>query len=261
MEKNTQIDTNSYAIFWKEGWTAFIKNWKKLLPITIVVVLVVVALGKIQEFVGPETVPALLVWIGSFIIQVFLSIGYINIAMHAYRGEEYSWKNMLEKSQKVLPYIGTSILVVLLMTAGFIPAIFVFVVFTSILKLGVFFTVLFTAIGFLLVILAMILVFSRLYFFQFFLIDGDLNIWDTIKATWRSAKGKQLQILILIIMAGIFNILGMLFFGVGLILTVPVTVLVFVSVYSYLSGKVAHSDSIVPEVQSPELVSGEDMVE
>ena len=254
MEKDTQINTFSYTAFWKSAWGVFSKNWKQLMPITIILGLIFLILSKIQDFAGTGGVEGALAWFSTFIIQIFISIGYINIILKSIRGEDFSWKSMYERSDRFFYYVGATIIVAIFFCISLTPAIILFALSSTVIKYGIIFSIISSVLGFVCVVISLVFVLSRLYFFQFYTVDTDMKVWDIVKTTWKSTKGGQLRIFTLIIMIAMLNILGMIFFGIGLLVTVPITVLILGFTYLNVSGKIAHNDTVLPQIQPNEIV-------
>lgn len=242
----------------KESWNIFIKNWKKILPVTVAFGVLLFLLSNIQQYFSHQWLSSFITNVLSFFVQIFITMGYLNMVLYVIRGKDFEWKNIYEKSNRFLHYIGATILVSIAMAISFVPSVLLMIVFWKFGDASLFLRVSMSVLSALFALASFVFVVSRLYFFQFFTIDTDLLVLDIVKTTWRSTKGKNMQIFSIIIFALILNILGMLAFGVGLLVSVPISVIMLGLVYQNVSGHINHDDSIVPEIRGEELTSGED---
>lgn len=93
-----------------------------------------------------------------------------------------------------------------------------------------FFAVMFL-VGLILLIAPGLYVLARYGFFPFMLLDRDLGPVEALKQSAQATEGIRWQLLLLLLACIGLNILGLLFFGVGLLITFPVTLLAVASVY------------------------------
>lgn len=240
----------NFKSLWLSSWTTFKSTWKKIVPITIILGVFFVVLSLIQESVKEQGFLFFIVAIAGFVFRVLITLGFLGICLRAVRGQDFSWNDITEKSNKFFTYIGSSIVAGLYMVLSFVPSIVLFSIFAT-LTGTLSFIVLLLAI--VLSVLSFWFVFTRLYFFQFFVVDNEMKIMDVIKTTWKSTRGKNLQVFLLILSLSAFNILGMLIFFVGLVITVPLSVLILANFYLSIYGNTKHDDSIIPEIRGEEL--------
>lgn len=68
---------------------------------------------------------------------------------------------------------------------------------------------------------------------------------ESLKQSWNATKGETLQLFVFgLLMVGL-NIIGALLFGIGLLVTVPITMIAVVYIYKKLSG------ATLPQVADP----------
>lgn len=103
--------------------------------------------------------------------------------------------------------------------------------------------------GLVLLIVPGIIVAIALSFTFYFIIDKDFGPIEALKASWSTTKGKWLKLLGLMLTLAGLNILGALALLVGLVVTVPVSMLAMVHAYRTLSGEetIVVEDESVPE--------------
>lgn len=93
-----------------------------------------------------------------------------------------------------------------------------------------FFAVMFT-VGIILLVVPGCYVLARFGLFPYFLLDKNLGPIEALKQASRASDGVRWPIFWLFLASIFLNILGLLLFGVGLFITVPVTTLAFAVVY------------------------------
>lgn len=86
------------------------------------------------------------------------------------------------------------------------------------------------------------------FFFGFIIADTGAGPIQALRESWRITRGKKLQLFALLVSLAIFNVLGLLFLGFGLLFTIAVSYFVLANAYRRLS-----SDSVA----APGNVSGE----
>lgn len=86
-------------------------------------------------------------------------------------------------------------------------------------------------IGLILLIAPGCYVLAKYGLFPFFLLDQKLGSLEALKQTEKASTGILMPIFLLFLACGALNLLGLLFFGVGLLLTIPTTLLALATVY------------------------------
>lgn len=71
----------------------------------------------------------------------------------------------------------------------------------------------------------------RLMFFTYYIVDKDAGIIDSIKKSWELTKSGVINLFFFGLILLFINFLGMLFFGIGLAITMPLTFLATAIVY------------------------------
>lgn len=102
--------------------------------------------------------------------------------------------------------------------------------------------------GFLLFIIPGVIAALRLSFFGYLIVDQKLDAIAAIKKSWRITQGATGQLFLLALAAVILNILGVLALGIGLLVTIPTTMLASAYVYRKL---LATTTTIPILVESP----------
>lgn len=141
----------------------------------------------------------------SVVINIFIDMGLVAFALQAHENvQSVHWKTLWVPS-KFWKYLAANILVGLIVLAGLI----LLVIPGIIAALGLMFT-------------------------KYLVIDRNLGPVEALKESWRIAKKHLFSLFLLILAVLVLNIAGAIALGVGLLVTVPITMLVMVHVYREL---------------------------
>lgn len=183
-------------------------GWQKLkdnMEICLLTTLLVLAVGSLVG--GRE------MHLGNFlfglivtVFMIIIRIGYTKIFLRVYDGESPKFVDIFQEYRTFWRYLGTCILMPLAVLGGLI-----------------------------LLIVPGIIWAVRFSFSPLIVVDTKMGPVASMKESWAITKGKFWKILLFWIVIGLINLLGMLVFGIGLILTVPLTVFASIYVYRELS--------------------------
>lgn len=113
---------------------------------------------------------------------------------------------------------------------------------------GVLLVSIITGIGFVLLIIPGIIAMVLLIFVPYLIMDRKIGPIDAIKESARITRGARWQLLFLIIGLALLNLLGVLLVGIGLLVTVPISMLAIVHAYRTLESRAVAVDT--PEKES-----------
>ena len=94
-----------------------------------------------------------------------------------------------------------------------------------------------TVIGLVLLIVPGVILILMWAFVKFLIVERDIGAFDAMKESARITKGSRLDLLLLMLFAVIINIVGAILLGVGLLVTIPVSLLAVTHAYRMLSAK------------------------
>jgi uncharacterized membrane protein len=140
------------------------------------------------------------------IFLIIIKIGYTKIFLRIHDGESPKFVEIFEEYRIFWRYLGTSILTFLTIIGGLILLIIP----------GIFWAV-------------------RFSFSPIVVIDTKLGPVASMKESWAITKGQFWKILGFWVVIGLFNLAGLIVFGIGLLVTVPVSTLASIYVYRELS--------------------------
>ena len=184
----------------KFGWETFLKRPSFLVVVMAVVGIAIMILNALSRGSG------LLSFLVA-IIGLFVGMGLINFALKAQKDVKSVEFADLWYPQKFWYYLGAVILVAIAVVVGFI-----------------------------LIIIPGIIAISMFAFVKYIVIDKDMGPIEALKESMRITEGHRLEVLLLIVMSIVINIIGLLPLMLGLLVTVPVTILAYANAYRTLEG-------------------------
>jgi uncharacterized membrane protein len=223
MEKAKLVGLNSlfnesYQIFKKQPWF--------YVGVTLALIFINIGFSSIGQSV--HGISSLFVSLVSIIVQVILQMGYITIMLKAVRGGHLELNDFFSKINLFWQFLGA---VVVSMLAVYVGMIFL--------------------------IIPGLILFYMFMFTSYIVIDGgETGILNPIKKSKAITKGYKWKLFVYSIVFGLFNLLGLLVVGVGLLITVPISslaiALLFVKMKEMKNIPQSHTEI---EVQPQELPS------
>ncbi len=205
-EINNQFSTGEAIKFgfdtWKDNKVFFLKLILVYFLISITAFSSLFVLEKLIDSALFTTFSTLF----SNVLTIFLQLGLIRICLNFYEEKRVGILELF--SQKA----------VLLST---ILALILYLIFISI--------------GLILFIIPGIYFGLRLWFYDFFIVDKKNGAFESLKNSWEKTKGNVLKIICLLFLLTIINILGFLFFIVGLFITIPISYLAISYAYKEMA--------------------------
>ena len=189
--------------FIKEAWEIWKRNKKTLTLATLVIAII--------EIIQPDrlegdNVLAYAFFVFLWVLHVIASIGLAKICLKLVSGEQASWREVFSYARLFWKVAGASILLFLGGVAGLILLVIP----------GIYFLL-------------------KYKFAVMFIIDKNLGIAEAFRESARITEGVKWKLLgLVIIMVGL-NILGLLAFVVGILISMPITFLAYVRAYKTLS--------------------------
>lgn len=188
------------------GWNKFKNN----LNISISATLLCLALGSLGEIFDGKDLGSFILLVALFVISLIVRIGYIKIFLKISDGEMVRFKEIFEEYKMFWRYIGVSILTALAVLGGFILLIIPGIVFAI-----------------------------KYSFSQFILIDTDNKPIASMKESSAITKGSKWKLFGFYIVLALLNLVGLAIVGLGLLVSIPVSVFATIHVYRALSREKA----------------------
>ncbi len=188
---------------------AFSKGWeltKQHIGFLVGYFIVIILLSMVFHYRGDDWHWFPLHFIG-WIVGAIVDIGFYKSALMIYDGIKPGFDQLYKNWRLVISWIVSSIL----------------------------FTIMF-AIGLLLLIFPAFWVLAAFGFFPYFVVDKQAGPVEALQESARITKGYRWQVLGLMIAMILLNMLGILLFFVGILVTAPLSILIMTTAYRKLLG-------------------------
>jgi len=210
------MDTKKFSIedVLKGGWHKTKEHFLFLFLTGLVYFVISMVLGSVNEGDFPVNTLSFLI---SVIFGVLFQVGMIKILMRITGNEKPDAHQFLAITPgEFFRYIGCSILYGLAILGGLI-----------------------------LLIIPGIIIGIRLQFGYYFLIDKKMGPVEALKASWGATRGQTWDLFLFTLVTIAINIIGVLLLGLGLIITIPVTLIAVAYIYRAVSN--AQMPQVIPE--------------
>ncbi len=177
------------------------------------------------------------------LVGLIVMIGLVGLSLRIVDGQPTAWKDLLlpftNKTIFIKSLLGTLLYMViigLLVTLiGVIDAAVIFKLFSSSedhiwLAVGV---------G-ILSLWPLLYISLRLKFYIYAIIDSSADVRTSFTSSWNSTRGMFLKLLAFNLILAAINLLGLLLLGVGLVITVPLSLIAYAYVYKMLKDHHMH---------------------
>jgi hypothetical protein len=190
------------------GWNTFLANWQLFLTIQFATSLVIFLASFFSERILEGTLLRFCADILKLGLQLIIGLGLMFVYLRVYDGEKTEPLDIFDPLPLFWGYAGVMVLYVI----------------------GV-------GIGLLLLVVPGVLLAAGWSLAHYIVIETDSNPVDALKLSWKKTEGHKLNIVLFGAIACVLNFLGMLFFGLGLLVTLPVTGLAYAYIYRYFFPK------------------------
>jgi len=199
------------------GWERYKERWVFWLGVALIVFLVGAAFNVLEKLVGagaaaPDAQPGLIaslvglvVVLANVYVQNRLNIGVTTVLLKAVDGATPEFRDLLAKPYLFWRYLGASIL-------------FSIVV----------------AVGLILLVVPGIYLMLRYGYYAAAMVDREEGLRQSFETSSRITEGQRANLLLLGLTLLVINLLGAILFGLGLLITVPVSALAAIHVYRIL---------------------------
>ena len=178
------------------GWTIVMAN----LGLAIVAMIIMLMINAFPVYT--ESVVVALV---SAFFTMVVALGVMRMALRFVDGERGELIDLFAKIPLVVPYLIASIIVGLVTTAGFILLVIP----------GIYWGL-------------------RLQFFGWVIVDKEVGALEATRVSWETTRGSAWQLFLMWWLLFFVNVLGFLAIGIGLLVTVPLSLVAMGHVYRTL---------------------------
>jgi uncharacterized membrane protein len=202
-----RMDANLVGSSVRFGWETFMRHPLRFIGFGVIFLLVSYLIGDYAR--QSDLALKIAMGVASIIAAVFLDMGATAFVIAAHDEPETTTLGALLHTDDFVPYLGVLIAY-------------------GVLVFG----------GLLLLIVPGIIAVTALGFAKFFVIDKHLSVADALRASARITRGHRFEVFVLLSVLAVINIVGALMFGVGTIVTMPITMLAMAHAYRTLeTGK------------------------
>jgi uncharacterized membrane protein len=209
-KENKKFDSKLSLMF---GWDCVKKNFWFLIVVfafDLLILYLPSIVGKITDKVN-FTLPSLIFYfvfnLVFWIMGLIVSLGFLHITVLLASGVNASFSDLFSKAGKIFNCFISSILCGIIVALGFILFIVPGIIFAI-----------------------------RFQFFQYLIIEGNLGPIQALEASWNITKGETMNLIIFWILVLLVNVLGALALGIGLFVTLPLTMIATAYVYKKLAN-------------------------
>jgi len=201
----TVPDANRFSIGEALGY-----GWKKLqqnVGPLVSAALAILAVNIIFWFLGRGSLAGLMSLIGWF-VSVLISMGLIRIALKIVDGRPVETADLFQRIDLAIPYIIASIIVGVLVAIGFVflivPGIYLAITFG---------------------------------FFGYNIVDKEHGIMESIEQSAAITRAQKWDLFAFGVVVFLFNLAGAIALGIGLLITIPTSLIALAYVYRKLNGE------------------------
>ena len=217
----------------KEGWKLTKANLSFLICYQIILFVIHMVLVAINK---QEGLPWTLLYWAVFIIAMVPQMGFYNSALLITAWIKPAYDQLYKNWRLLLSWFVAGILISILLIVGYaissVPALLGVYYFDSHANLPL---ILLYVASFLLFVFVNLYVFARYGLYTFFILDKGLRTLEALKRAEKATEGIRWQVALLFLACFAVNLLGLLLLVIGLLFTVPTTLLAIATVYRKIS--------------------------
>lgn len=200
----------------KFGWEITKSNFWFLVGVLAISFLVSIVTNILQQSVIALTkqslflfgVAAVAIFVASMIAQLVINLGLLKIAINFADGVKSDFKELFSQYKVIWRFLGASILYGLIVLGGLI-----------------------------LLVVPGIIWAIKFQFYQYFIVDKNSGIKESLRLSAQATQGVKWQLFLFVLSIILLNVLGALALMVGLLVTIPVTMVAIAYVYRKLSSQ------------------------
>jgi uncharacterized membrane protein len=198
------------------GWNAFTARPWVFLGATVLMMVVSMVFNKLTQD-GGATLTFVIAIVGT-LIQWWLYLGFTRMTLTAYAGGPVGFGLLFGESWKTL--LQYAIMAI-------ISGVLVFI-------------------GLVLLIIPGIIIYTMICLAPFLILERELTAIESLKESRRITRGHKMNIFLFVLLLALINIVGALLLGIGLLVSVPVSLLAFVYIFKEMERSVALAPQAVP---------------
>ena len=224
-----------------------IKSWNQILPNLSLLILCVgfiffinILLGTLQDKLLEDlTIQSIIFTVSSYLFQMGLSLGLVRIYLNIYSNNEISFSQIFGSFHLLLSYLLGSVLIIIFMLILALPGIIFMLSFSNLESFSAIESIIdnMTIVPLILILSPMIYISIRLQFYSYFLVDEECGVVEALKASFLVTEGVFLELLTLGALISLIVLISIIPFGLGLIVSIPLSTMVTTNLYNILNNK------------------------
>lgn len=232
--------TFSFSSTISAAWKLIKKEWKFLILAVLATVAVFIVLQVLKSVSEHHIIPSIIVTLVSIIVGIAITLGWTNVVLKMIRSGRATWSDFKTDTRSWPHYFLARIIYGIFMVAAVIIILLPILAIVA-LSLPIPLIVIVGILLFVGGLMLLIWVGIRYMFITFIAIDQPkLRAWKMMQASAKLSKGHMFDLFGFVMLMLLINIVGLLLFVVGLIITVPLSKIATVYVYEYLKEKQAN---------------------
>jgi uncharacterized membrane protein len=220
MSAMTSIQSFSIGETFSKGWQVFKEKWAYVYLVGIVTLIASTVPSMVISGLIPESQSGLMLLFQflNFVWSSIVAMGNIYILIRVVRGEPTEIADLIKPAKHVGQYIWATIRYSIMVMLGLLLFIFP----------GLYWGM-------------------KYMYVPYLIADKGMKSGDAFKLSGQMTQGVKLKLVLFSIVTVLFNLVGLLAVGLGLLITIPVTCLAQVAVYQTLLAQVPDSDAVEGE--------------
>ena len=204
-------------------------------------------LSAIQDELFGETTPQSIIFtIAAYLFQMGLNLGMLRLALNINNTNKAIFKDLIGSFHMLIPYVLATIIFLVTILLAASPGIILLFIFISpdwdTIATFEWFNSRALIIPVLLIIVPTAYVSIRLQFYDYFLIDNECSILESITYSAKITKGFVGELFILGAILSIIVLISIIPLGAGLLVSIPLGIMVNTHVYQKLNKQTLKTD-------------------
>jgi uncharacterized membrane protein len=224
--KNKKFSIEEAIMF---GWETVKKNFTFFIGLFIIVFLIRIVASFVFSSIKEKDIFYWLLYSLDIVLSMIISLGLIRVFLNFIDDTKSEIKDLFSQYRLFFNYLIAYL-------------VYLFIIF----------------LGFVFLIIPGIYLMIRLQFFKYLIVDKKMKPMESLKKSWTMTNGSALNLFLFGVAVFFANLFGFIFFFVGLMVSVPVTMMASTFVYRKLLNQVNQTESLgintSEQEKTPELV-------
>jgi len=189
------------------GWQQFKKMPGYMIGLLAIIILISLIPSVLNMVVGKVKILAFIVSLAGIVLQLIVSLGLIKIMIAVYNGSKPGYGMLFDEANKIGKYFLASLLYALIVCAGMLLFIIPGIIWSI-----------------------------KYRFYPYFIVEKNAGVWESLDMSGKITNGNKWTLLGLSIVMTLLVLVSMIPFGLGVLITAPMSLLVSVYTYKVLLG-------------------------